>query len=49
MELIYLRLKQEKDFVYIWVADGEQLKGIQKYATNNPSSNILSYNFALKK
>ena len=37
-----------KDFVYIWVADGEQLKGIQKYATNNPSSNILSYNFALK-
>lgn len=37
-----------KDFVYIWVADGEQLKGIQKYATDNPSSNILSYNFALK-
>ena len=37
-----------KDFVYIWIADGEQLKGIQKYATDNPSSNILSYNFALK-
>ena len=37
-----------KDFVYIWVADGEQLKGIQKYATDNPNSNILSYNFALK-
>lgn len=37
-----------KDFVYIWVADGEQLKGIQKYATSNSNSNILSYNFALK-
>ena len=37
-----------KDFVYIWIADGEQLKGIQNYATDNPSSNILSYNFALK-
>ena len=37
-----------KDFVYIWIADGEQLKGIQKYATDNPNSNILSYNFALK-
>ena len=37
-----------KDFVYIWVADGEQLKGIQKYATKNSNSNILSYNFALK-
>ena len=37
-----------KDFVYIWVADGEQLKGIQKYATNYSNSNILSYNFALK-
>ena len=37
-----------KDFVYIWVADGEQLKGIQDYATNNSNSNILSYNFALK-
>ncbi|MBM6727236.1 hypothetical protein, partial [Megamonas funiformis] len=37
-----------KDFVYIWIADGEQLKGIQEYATNNSSSNILSYNFALK-
>ena len=37
-----------KDFVYIWVADGEQLKGIQDYANDNSSSNILSYNFALK-
>ena len=37
-----------KDFVYIWVADGEQLKGIQNYANKNKDSNILSYNFALK-
>lgn len=37
-----------KDFVYIWVADGEQLKGIQKYANENTNSKILSYNFALK-
>ena len=37
-----------RDVTYIWVADGEQLKGIQNYATNNSSSNILSYNFALK-
>ncbi len=37
-----------KDFVYIWVADGEQLKGIQKYANGNTNSKILSYNFALK-
>ena len=37
-----------KDFVYIWVADGEQLKGIQNYANENEDSNILSYNFALK-
>ena len=37
-----------KDFVYIWVADGEQLKGIQDYANENKDSNILSYNFALK-
>lgn len=37
-----------KDFVYIWVADGEQLKGIQNYANKNNDSNILSYNFALK-
>ena len=37
-----------KDFVYIWVADGEQLEGIQNYANKNKDSNILSYNFALK-
>ena len=37
-----------KDFVYIWVADGEQLKGIQDYANKNTNSKILSYNFALK-
>lgn len=37
-----------RDVTYIWVADGEQLKGIQKYATDNSNSNILSYNFALK-
>ena len=36
-----------RDVTYIWVADGEQLKGIQGYA-NNKNSNILSYNFALK-
>lgn len=35
-----------KDFVYIWVADGEQLKGIQTLAGNN--SDVLNYNFALK-
>lgn len=40
--------KKGKDFVYIWVADGEQLKGIQDYANKNTNSNILSYNFALK-
>lgn len=37
-----------KDFVYIWVADGEQLKGIQDYANKDTNSKILSYNFALK-
>lgn len=40
--------KTGKDFVYIWVADGAQLKGIQNYANENKDSNILSYNFALK-
>lgn len=35
-----------KDFVYIWVADGEQLKGIQTLAGTN--SDVLNYNFALK-
>ena len=37
-----------EDVTYIWVADGEQLKGIQNYANENEDSNILSYNFALK-
>lgn len=37
-----------KDVTYIWVADGAQLKGIQKYANENTNSKILSYNFALK-
>lgn len=37
-----------RDVTYIWVADGEQLKGIQDYANKNEDSNILSYNFALK-
>lgn len=35
-----------RDVTYIWVADGEQLKGIQTLAEAN--SNILNYNFALK-
>ena len=37
-----------RDVTYIWVADGEQLKGIQDYANQNINSKILSYNFALK-
>ena len=37
-----------EDVTYIWVADGEQLKGIQDYANQNINSKILSYNFALK-
>lgn len=37
-----------EDVTYIWVADGEQLKGIQDYANKNTNSKILSYNFALK-
>ena len=37
-----------REVTYIWVADGEQLKGIQNYANENEDSNILSYNFALK-
>ena len=32
-----------KDFVYIWVADGAQLKGVQTVVNDNPD-----YNFALK-
>lgn len=35
-------------YTYIWVSTGEQLKGIQQYKDNNPSSSILNYNFALK-
>lgn len=37
-----------RDVTYIWVADGEQLEGIQDYANKNINSKILSYNFALK-
>ena len=37
-----------EDVTYIWVADGEQLKGIQDYANKDTNSKILSYNFALK-
>ena len=37
-----------RDVTYIWVADGEQLKGIQDYANKDINSKILSYNFALK-
>ena len=33
---------------YIWISDAEQLAGIQPYYENHSSSNILSYNFALK-
>lgn len=35
-----------RDITYIWVADGEQLKGIQTLAGTN--SDVLNYNFALK-
>lgn len=37
-----------REVTYIWVADGEQLKGIQDYANKDTNSKILSYNFALK-
>lgn len=54
-ELSNLNIKDKDDnplsgreVTYIWVADGEQLKGIQNYANENKDSNILSYNFALK-
>ncbi|MGO5441740.1 hypothetical protein ACTQX2_12880, partial [Megamonas funiformis] len=54
-ELSNLNIKDKDDnqlsgreVTYIWVADGEQLKGIQKYANENTNSKILSYNFALK-
>lgn len=54
-ELSNLNIKDKDDnqlsgreVTYIWVADGEQLKGIQNYANENKESNILSYNFALK-
>lgn len=35
-----------KDYTYIWVSDGEQLKGIQQSATKN--NEFLDFNFALK-
>lgn len=35
-----------RDVTYIWVANGEQLKGIQTLAETN--SDVLNYNFALK-
>lgn len=35
-----------KDYTYIWVSTGEQLKGIQEAAKTN--SDFLGYNFALK-
>lgn len=35
-----------KDYTYIWVSDGEQLKGIQQSAKEN--NNFLDFNFALK-
>lgn len=35
-----------KDYTYIWVSDGEQLKGIQQSAEKN--NDFLSFNFALK-
>ena len=35
-----------KDYTYIWVSDGEQLKGIQQSAEGN--NNFLDFNFALK-
>ena len=54
-ELSNLNIKDKDDnqlsgreVTYIWVADGEQLKGIQDYANKDTNSKILSYNFALK-
>ena len=38
--------KHVKDYTYIWVSDGEQLKGIQQSAKEN--NNFLDFNFALK-
>lgn len=35
-----------KDYTYIWVSDGEQLKGIQQSAEGN--NDFLDFNFALK-
>lgn len=35
-----------KDYTYIWVSDGEQLKGIQQSAETN--NEFLDFNFALK-
>lgn len=40
--------KGAKEYTYIWVEDGNQLKGIQEYKNKNNDSNILDYNFVLK-
>ena len=41
-----------QNYVYIWVSDGDQLKGIQQYYQQETDAgrktDILSYNFALK-
>lgn len=40
---------KNQNIVYIWVSTGEELKNIQTYYdANKDSTNILSYNFALK-
>ncbi len=39
-------IEKGKDYTYIWVSTGEQLKGIQEAAKTN--SDFLGYNFALK-
>ena len=33
---------------HIWVADADQLTGIQKYKKDNPNSGILTFSFAMK-
>lgn len=38
--------KHVKDYTYIWVSDGDQLKGIQQSVKVN--NNFLDFNFALK-
>lgn len=62
-ELTYMNINVEEesgdekpvaaqDYVYIWVSDGDQLKGIQQYYQQETDAgrktDILSYNFALK-